>query len=150
MNTEPSIHLQSVGRVPAIPAGDLKPGMRLMWNFGYTSDVVSVTPVGAKSIVVVERSTQTGTESSRRFLKTRLVARVQNAEEQAASERERIQRRTAELAAQLQITDQLEGMTAAQQLREIGRRFSLLTRPDAAAAVRKCEYLATRADALQA
>jgi len=45
-----SIQLQHIGRVEATPAGNLKQGMRLMWNFGEMSDVVSIDRETAKSI----------------------------------------------------------------------------------------------------
>ena len=72
--TTASIQLQHIGRVPAIPAGNLKEGMRLMWNFGSMSDVVSIDRETAKTIWITEKSDRTGNLFSRRFAKTRLVA----------------------------------------------------------------------------
>ena len=72
--TTASIQLQHIGRVAAIPAGNLKVGMRLMWNFGSMSDVVSIDRETAKSIWITEKSDRTGNLFSRRFAKTRLVA----------------------------------------------------------------------------
>ncbi len=40
MNT---IHLQGLGQTPAIPVKDVQPGMVLIWNYGITSIVKSVT-----------------------------------------------------------------------------------------------------------
>ena len=48
--------------------------MRLMWNFGEMSDVVSIDRETAKSIWITEKSDRTGNLFSRRFAKTRLVA----------------------------------------------------------------------------
>jgi len=73
-NTTASIQLQHIGRVEATPAGNLKQGMRLMWNFGEMSDVVSIDRETAKSIWITEKSDRTGNLFSRRFAKTRLVA----------------------------------------------------------------------------
>lgn len=53
-----------------------------------------------------------------------------------------LQIKTAELSAQLGIADQLNGMTTPQKLREIGRRFNLVRKLEAA---RMCEELATLA-----
>jgi hypothetical protein len=69
-----SIQLQHIGRVQATPAGNLKEGMRLMWNFGEMSDVVSIDRETAKSIWITEKCDRTGKLFSRRFAKTRLVA----------------------------------------------------------------------------
>lgn len=72
--TTASIQLQHIGRVEATPAGNLKAGMRLMWNFGQMSDVVSIDRETAKSIWITEKCDRTGNLFSRRFAKTRLVA----------------------------------------------------------------------------
>lgn len=69
-----TIRLQSIGLVEAIEAKDVQIGMRLVWNFGYTYDVVSIKPKGAQSLEIVERSTQTGKEFTRTLRKSRPVA----------------------------------------------------------------------------
>lgn len=47
------VQLQGIGKVPAVKAGDIKKGMTLRWNYGYTSKVISVTPSkSGKSVVV--------------------------------------------------------------------------------------------------
>ena len=69
-----SIQLQHIGRVEATPVGNLKAGMRLMWNFGEMSDVVSIDRETAKSIWITEKCDRSGKLFSRRFAKTRLVA----------------------------------------------------------------------------
>lgn len=38
-----NVHLQGVGSVPAIKAGNIRKGVTLAKNFGYTSKVLSVT-----------------------------------------------------------------------------------------------------------
>lgn len=69
-----SMHLQSVGRVAAIPASQLAVGMRLMWNGGSTYDVVSITDVSPAFLEIIECETRTGEEYTRRLKKSRLVA----------------------------------------------------------------------------
>jgi len=69
-----SIQLQHIGRVNAIPAGQLKKGMQMMWNFGETSTVKEITKETAKSVWVTEIADKSGREYNRRFSKTRLVA----------------------------------------------------------------------------
>lgn len=69
-----TIRLQSIGLIEAIEAQELQIGMRLVWNFGYTYDVVSIKPKGAQSLEVVERSTKTGEEFTRTLRKSRPVA----------------------------------------------------------------------------
>lgn len=49
------IHLQSIGEVEAIQVKDIKPGIILLWNFGYTSKVVSVENKGKSSKIITER-----------------------------------------------------------------------------------------------
>jgi len=62
------IHLQSIGKTPAIPAGELKTGMTTVWNFGSESKIVEKVKETAKMITFKFES---GYE--RKFLKTRLV-----------------------------------------------------------------------------
>lgn len=53
MNTT---HIQSFGQVPAIKAEDLKVGMRRMYNFGITSEIVAIAPKGKQSLTLSTRS----------------------------------------------------------------------------------------------
>ena len=69
-----TIRLQSIGLVEAIEARDLQVGMRLVWNFGYTYDVISLKPKGTKSIEITERNTRTGIDYIRTMRLTRPVA----------------------------------------------------------------------------
>jgi hypothetical protein len=68
-----TVHLQGIGRFNAIPAGDLVPGVKMVWNYGYTSKVVSVERVSPKTVRVVERS-ERGVEGVRTMRSSRLVA----------------------------------------------------------------------------
>lgn len=65
--------LQSIGRVPAIQAGDIKAGDVLLWNFGHKSRVDEIVSTTNKSIFIKETSLESGKQYERRFLKTRLV-----------------------------------------------------------------------------
>lgn len=56
-----TVQLQGVGKCASIPVSDLAVGMRTAWNFGYTYDVVSITPKGSQSVSVDLRNTKTGT-----------------------------------------------------------------------------------------
>jgi len=70
-----SIHLQGIGRVPAIPARDLRPGMLLSWNYSWRAyKVESVKDASPMFMEVVETNVQTGRQSKRRLKKNRLVA----------------------------------------------------------------------------
>lgn len=71
-NPRPTLHLQGIGKVPAKPAGELHKGDVLMWNYGYTSTVVSVTPKGRQSVEVVEEY-DGGKRYVRIFRRSRLV-----------------------------------------------------------------------------
>ena len=74
------VHLQSVGDVPGVPAAELGPGDRVMWNGGGTSTVVSVRGASAQFVEIIEAGQRgAGGETEltpRRLKKTRLVARV--------------------------------------------------------------------------
>lgn len=51
-----SIHLQGIGRYPAIPAKDLKVGDIIVYNYGSTSVVRSRRKISDKTIEVVVES----------------------------------------------------------------------------------------------
>lgn len=74
------VHLQFAGDVPGVPAAELGPGDRLMWNGGGISTVVSVRDASAQFVEILEEWRRTGTGGSertpRRLKKTRLVGRV--------------------------------------------------------------------------
>lgn len=68
------MRLQGVGWVKGITASELQIGMRMMWNYGFTTDVVSIAPKGKQSITVCERDTETGKEYTRTMRLSRAVA----------------------------------------------------------------------------
>lgn len=53
MQRRNTVRLQGIGEVDAIPAGELQPGMRIMWNAGHTSYVTKVDPLPDGNIVRV-------------------------------------------------------------------------------------------------
>lgn len=77
-NHPQAMALQSVGTVKGSPAIEIKPGSRLMWNFGSTSDVIAIVKETKHTITVLERCTETGYTAPRRLNKTRLVAILQD------------------------------------------------------------------------
>jgi len=74
MTTPPTVHLQSLGRCCAIPAGDLRPGDTIVWNYGYLTTVEGIVRETAKQVIVRLMSNSTGDFYDRRPGKTRLVA----------------------------------------------------------------------------
>ena len=78
-NVEPSkpnhkTHLQGLGDVPAIKAGELKEGDIIVCNYGYTQTVTRIIKETAKSIFVEIRSDESSKLYETRYLKSRLVA----------------------------------------------------------------------------
>ena len=67
-------HLQGLGDVPAIKAGELKEGDIIVCNYGYTQTVTRIIKETAKSIFVEIRSDESGKLYETRYLKSRLVA----------------------------------------------------------------------------
>ena len=67
-------HLQGLGDVPAIKAGELKEGDIIVCNYGYTQTVTRIIKETAKSIFVEIRSDESGKLYDTRYLKSRLVA----------------------------------------------------------------------------
>lgn len=53
MNT---VHIQSIGQAPAVKAEDLKVGMRRLYSFGLTGEVVALSPKGKQSLNLTTRS----------------------------------------------------------------------------------------------
>lgn len=68
------IQLQGIGKRPAIPAGNLKPGAVVIWNYGYKSTVVSVSPSKSGKIVNVIFTGSDGVSRPRKLGAARLVA----------------------------------------------------------------------------
>lgn len=70
-----TIQLQGIGRVNAIPASDLTPGMLLSWNyFPLCYEVVKIEECSDQYLILTERCRKTGHTFSRRMKKDRLVA----------------------------------------------------------------------------
>lgn len=74
--SENSMRLQSIGIVLGTPAGELKKGDTLMWNFGYKSNIESIVKETAKTIVVSVNCG--GKLYERKLNKTRLVCKLTN------------------------------------------------------------------------
>lgn len=71
----PKIKLIGYGQQDAVPASQLKPGDTVVWNYGLTSKVVSVTGNGKSSILTFRmESSSDHVVRERRMKKTRLVA----------------------------------------------------------------------------
>lgn len=69
------IHLQGIGKQPAVKASELKVGDTLMWNFGYTSTIIEIVKETAKSITIKTKN-KDNYIGTRRLLKNTLVAKV--------------------------------------------------------------------------
>jgi hypothetical protein len=67
-----TIHLQGIGKVPAIPAGEAKPGMTMTYNFGTQHTILSVTPISPKFVQIEVEGN--GKVYARRYMATRLIA----------------------------------------------------------------------------
>ena len=68
-----SIQLQAIGLVNGTPAGEIKVGTTLLWNFGSTSIVKEITKETQKSVWFLTQN-ENGNIYNRRFLKTRVIA----------------------------------------------------------------------------
>jgi len=68
-----SIQLQAIGLVNGTPAGEIKVGTTLLWNFGSTSIVKGITKETEKSVWFLTQN-ENGNFYNRRFLKTRVIA----------------------------------------------------------------------------
>lgn len=74
--TNTTIHLQSIGTIPAIQLSQVNPGDTLMWAFGITSEVVSIAQVTPKTIELTIRSNENGETCTTRKRAATLVARI--------------------------------------------------------------------------
>lgn len=68
------IRLQGMGWGKGTPAEEIKPGDRLMWNYGQISTVTDITKSGNQSLIFTERC-DGGHVGKRRIRKNTLVAR---------------------------------------------------------------------------
>jgi hypothetical protein len=73
MNTQ-TIRLIGIGQVSAVPLREVAPGDYIAWNYDSTSKVISMTPVGAKSVRLVEQCN--GKEYTRVKRLDKLVHRI--------------------------------------------------------------------------
>jgi len=71
-----TVQLQSIGHVVGTPAGELKVGDYMMYNFGSISVVTEIVKETPKSIWVREKSIKSHYEGVRQMLKSRIVARA--------------------------------------------------------------------------
>lgn len=69
-----AVHLQYVGLVSARPASTLAVGDWIMWNGGYTYEVVATREVSKCYVEIDEANTETGEIFKRRLKKDRMVA----------------------------------------------------------------------------
>jgi hypothetical protein len=72
-NGQACIHLQGIGLFAAKPAGELKVGDTMVWNYGSTSVVHAIRAQG-KSVYITQQTKDGKVWPERRFLATRLVA----------------------------------------------------------------------------
>jgi len=73
----PTIHLQALGQCEAKPAGELKPGD--LMSFNYTPReyrVDKIEPAGSTQVKVTLVNIRTGSIYTKRFAKARLVAAI--------------------------------------------------------------------------
>lgn len=71
-----TVHVQSVGRVPAVEAQHLTPGDKVMWNFGQVNEVIAIEVASPQfmRVTLTSDNTDAPSRSVRRMKKTRLVA----------------------------------------------------------------------------
>lgn len=72
--TATTLHLQGIGRCPAILASDVKVGDITSWNYSPQAyEVTSVERASAKFLAIVERDRKTGKSYTRRIKLDRLI-----------------------------------------------------------------------------
>ena len=71
-----AMRLQSIGLVLGTPAGEIKEGDFLMWNWGYTSEILKITKTSEKMIFVKIKCSD-GSIIDHKFNKKRLVCILQ-------------------------------------------------------------------------
>jgi hypothetical protein len=75
MTQTAAIQLQAIGTVPAVQLSEVQAGDTLVWNYGQTSEVVSLIKVTAKTYELTTR-TADGNTWTQRKRGTTLVARA--------------------------------------------------------------------------
>lgn len=68
------VHLQGVGLHYALPANQLRIGMRIVYNFGISSEVISITPTKSGKSVSVGTLADDGNKYTRKYRCGSLVA----------------------------------------------------------------------------
>ena len=74
MPTKTSVHLIAIGKTPAIPAGELKVGDTVVWNYGYTNEIIEITQKGSMLVARLQDPKDPNKVYERRFKPTTLVA----------------------------------------------------------------------------
>ena len=69
-----TVQIQGIGARPAVPAEQLRAGMIILWNYGYTSTVVSVVPSSSGKTLTLTTRNAAGKEFSRKTTRSRLFA----------------------------------------------------------------------------
>lgn len=69
-----TIHLQGIGSHPSKAAGNVQVGDVLVWNYGYKSEVTSVTRTSPQFVAVMLLDWRSGSSDIRRLKLTRQVA----------------------------------------------------------------------------
>lgn len=67
-------HLQGLGKHIALPAKELRPGMTLVWNFGYTSVLKAAEPSKTGKTIMLTTKGEDGKLYTRKFGAKTLVA----------------------------------------------------------------------------
>lgn len=108
------VTLQGVGSVPARRGGDIRPGDRVVYNYGGSSPVIKVEPVGKGSVRIWTQSQNDGPISKRTVQKTTLVAWRSQAQQSALdadaaerkAQREELGRRRDRLRNRIPVNDE--------------------------------------------
>lgn len=77
-NHPQAMRLQSIGFVMGTPAKEIKTGSEIMWNFGSTSEVLSIVKETPATLTVLEKCCASGYTATRRLNKNRLVCLLEN------------------------------------------------------------------------
>lgn len=73
MTNAKTTHLQNIGAHPALPTEELRVGDIMVWNWGYTSEVISIKQV-SKCFFEIEEKATDGKVYTRRAKVGRLIA----------------------------------------------------------------------------
>ena len=70
-----NVQLQGIGTFPGVPAGTLKKGDIIVWNFGYKSEVLEVLKVTKAQIKLLMKSLDSDYVGERILGKNRLIVK---------------------------------------------------------------------------